>query len=140
MEAVEKKLSFVEEYQCPGCVVGMDSSCFEPDLENGVGCANHVCGTIFSGIGHVFLGMPKGFNRRGFQDDLKINIFEKFSDGWGYTKFNVPVWRHLNKHGHTLVRGISPRINAPFLQIFLEDCMSEIDCLEITKDDINGMD
>lgn len=133
-------MSFVEEYQCPGCVCGSDTSCYKSD-NGSLACTKYVSGTMaFPMVGSFFLGMPKGFNRLGSEDKLKINIFAKLSDGWGYDKFNVPVWKHLDKHGNTLVRGICPRVNNPFLHIFLENCIDEIDCLEITKKDMEQMD
>lgn len=136
---MDKKIKdFIENYQCPGCVCGSDISCFEKG--SGIECDKHVVGTLIMGIGKIFLGMPHGFNRLGFVEEMKINGFETLSDGWGYDKFNIPVWKYLNEHGNTLVRGLSPRTNAPFLHIFLEDCLSEIDCYEITLEDLNGMD
>jgi hypothetical protein len=64
---------------------------------------------------------------------MKPNIFEKFEDGWGYNEFNYPAWKHLNENGHTIVRGLSPRINVPFIHIFLENCREKINCFEITE-------
>lgn len=49
-------------------------------------------------------------------------------------------WKHLSKDGHTFVRGLMPRLNEPFLHIFLENCIDKIDCLEITQEDIDNMD
>ena len=130
----------IEEYQCPGCVSGCDISCFENNTNGGVGCGKHYSGTMISGVGNVLLGMPKGFNRIGENKSLNPNIFETFEAGWGYDMFNVPVWKHKNEAGHTLVRGIMPRRNEPFIHIYLEDCLSKIDCLEIRLDDVNDMD
>lgn len=133
-------LSFVEEYQCPGCVCGSDKSCYVSENDS-MECTKHVAGTMaFPMVGTFLPGMPKGFNRIGSEDKLKINIFDKFSNGWGYNKFNIPVWKHLDEHGNTLVRGLSPRVNNPFLHIFLEDCIDKIDCLEFTKEDISEID
>lgn len=69
-------------------------------------------------------------------------MYESFNNNvkWTYDKFNIPVWKHLNSNGHTIVRGIMPRINEIFIHIYLEDCIKKIDCLEITADDINEMD
>ncbi|RPJ70156.1 MAG: hypothetical protein EHM20_15690 [Alphaproteobacteria bacterium] len=72
-----------------------------------------------------------------------IKIFKTFHDlekNWAYDKFNVPVWKHLNESNHVLIRGLSPRINMPFLHIVLENCMDQINCLEITNKDIAEMD
>jgi len=128
----------IEEYQCPGCVVGGDISCYEKG--DSLECDKHVSGTTMIPIGRIFLGMPKGFNRHGPVEGMSIDIFKTFSDGWGYTKLNIPVWKYLDNNGNTLVRGISPRINAPFIHVFLEDCIDKIDCTEITKIDLDGMD
>jgi len=129
----------VEEYQCLGCVVGSDTSCYEKG--GGVECAKHVAGTrVVPYVGLIFLGMPTGFNRLGGYQEMGIRIFQEFGDGWGYCKFNRPVWKYLDEHGNTLVRGLSPRINQPFLHIFLGDQRDKIDCVEITAQDIAEMD
>lgn len=142
----------IERYQCPGCVSGSNISCGafkKDDINEGVGCGGHTVGTMVFGIGSFFLGMPKGFDRLGHphedsRADLSVVIFETREDGWqeptGYKKWNIPVWKYLNEQGHTFVRGLSPRTNRPFLHVYLEDCMDKIDCLEITQEDVDGMD
>jgi hypothetical protein len=127
----------VEEYQCPGCVSGYNTSCYKKD-EYSNSCKEHLAGTILFPSGTVFLGMPKGFNRTG-ELKTKIRIFEKFDEA-GYDFFNVPVWKYLNENNHTLVRGISPRINLPFLDIILENCIDKINCIEVTQKDLDRMD
>lgn len=138
----EKHKIAVEEYQCPGCVCGMDISCYKPSED--IACERHVAGTmIYPIIGSVFLGMPKGFNRLGRPYEGKLfnlNIFDNFNDGWDYDMFNVPAWKHKDKHGNTIVRGLNPRFNRPFLHIFLEDCIDRILCFQITDLDLDGMD
>ena len=132
----------IEDYQCPGCVVGSDTSCFEPSV-SGVGCGKHTAGTnIFTTeLKIIFLGMPVGFNRLGFFDRMIPYIFSSFKDcEWKYDMFNIPVWKYLNENGHTLVRGLMPRINTPFLHIYLEDCMESINCYEIKESDLEEMD
>lgn len=128
----------IEEYQCSGCMNGSGISCFKPS-ENSVGCSNHYAGTLTS-IGKIFLGMPKGFNRLGEIKNLKPTIFKTFEESWKYDLFNIPTWKHVTKDGHTLVRGLSPRINAPFIHIYLEDCSDKINCLEITQKELDEMD
>lgn len=131
--------SAIEEYQCPGCVCGSDTECYEKG--DNLECKKHVAGTMaMPHIGKFLLGMPTGFCRTGNIEEFKVYIFENLSKGWGFDKFNVPVWKHLDKNGNTLVRGISPRINAPFLHVVLGDCMDDIDCLEINQSDIDEMD
>lgn len=129
----------IEEYQCPGCVCGSGVACFEESED--VACGKHVPGTmIYPSIGTIYLGMPKGFNRLGFYREMKLNIFETLKDGWGFDMFNVPVWKYLNEKKHTIVRGICPRVNQPFIHVFLEDCIDKIECFEITTDNLNEMD
>lgn len=131
----------IEEYQCSGCVCGSDTSCFENTDGTGIGCRKHHSGTIIMGIGNIFLGMPKGFNRLGIQTTLKPNIYESFEKcEWQFNMWNIPVWKHLSKEGHTFVRGIMPRKNESFIHIFLEDCIDKINCQNISQDDVNGMD
>ena len=143
---MDKKVSVaVERYQCSGCISGSNTSCFKENVGGGIGCGKHLAGTMITGIGSVFLGLPKGFNRLGHLDNMKPTIFKSFKEftetGWKeYNNFNRPVWKHLDKHGNTLVRGLMPRRNEPFLHIFLENCISQIHCLEISQDDINDMD
>lgn len=129
----------VEEYQCPGCVCGSDIECYQKG--ESLSCSKHVVGTILLGMGHILLGMPKGFNRVGGNEKLNPSIYGTYeSSDWKYNKWNVPVWKYLDKFGNTLVRGMCPRTNFTFLHIFLEDCMDKISCFEITQDDVEGMD
>jgi len=146
--ATEKKIiEAIKEYQVPGAVSSFDENNFRQDTI-GSEWSDHCPGTFVPHVGTFFLGMPKGFNRIGARaensdENLKINIFPDFENFeqkfGGYDKFNVPVWKHTNGKGHTMVRGIRPRINSPFLHIILEDCREKIDCLEITNKDINEM-
>ncbi len=128
----------IQEYQCPGCVNGSDFKCYQSGDSSA--CSKHCPGTIVSTVGKIFLGMPKGFSRLG-TSNLEIMIYKTFeSSEWISDKWNVPVWKYLDKNGHTLIRGLSPRLNESFLNIFLEDCIDKIHCIEITQDDVNYMD
>lgn len=137
-ELTDKEKDVVKEYQCSGCVIGHDISCYEKGAT--LECGKHITGTMASGIGAFFLGMPIGFCRKGTDTGLKIHIFKSPETGWKYDKFNVPVWKYLDKHGNTLVRGLSPRVNSPFLHVFIGNHIDKIDCIEISKTDIDGMD
>jgi len=142
METMKKSIkSAIEEYQCSGCVSGCNISCFMKNENGGVGCGKHHAGTMITGIGSIFLGMPRGFDRLGENRKLKPIIYETFkSSEWTYNVFNIPVWKYVSKEGHTFVRGIMPRRNEPFIHIFLEDCKDKIDCLEITQSIVEEMD
>lgn len=140
METIIKNA--IEEYQCPGCVAGSDISCFKKN-NDGVGCGGHVAGTMMTGgVGTFFLGLPTGFNRLGFDTSLKPTIYKSFAENteWQYDKYNVPVWKHVNKSGHTIVRGMMPRRNLTFIHLYLENCSDKINCLELTKEDLDEMD
>lgn len=129
----------VVEYQCAGCVNGPYDECFLKS-DNSLSCDKHTAGTMMLSLGCLFLGMPKGFDRIGTCKGTRIDIFETFEDGRGFDKFNVPVWKHIDTHGNTIVRGMHPRLNLPFIHIFLCDCRDKIDCYEITKVDQDSMD
>lgn len=138
----------VETYKCPGCVCGssVEDECYNFHVGNG-DCIAHVAGTYATSIGKILLGMPRGFDRlepletknwKGFKIFKNEQNFER--DFKGYNKFNVPVWKYLDEHGNTLIRGIMPRINCPFIHIFLGNRLDKIECLEITHQDIKEMD
>ena len=133
----------IQTYQCPGCVSGDYPKCFEQgDTDE---CSNHTAGTnIFPAVGRIFLGLPKGFCRLGVCLDTKIKLFERFEEfqaTWGdYDKFNIPVLKHLDKHGNSLVRGLTPRLNYPFIHIILGNALDKINCLEITNQDIGELE
>lgn len=130
----------VKEYQCSGCVNGPHPECFSKG--DGEGCSKHCAGTnIYPSVGRIFLGLPTGFNRLGPCDEhMKITMFKSVDAGWAYDKFNIPVWKHLDTFGNTLVRGLSPRISCPWIHIFTGDVRGDVDCLELTSADLEDMD
>lgn len=130
----------VKEYQCPGCLKDCKNLSNYSQSGDSIGCGSHIAGTILGGAGKIFLGMPKGFNRLGSYNGMPLEIYETYEDGWNYNMWNIPVWKHLNKEGHTLVRGMSPRTNVQFLHVYLEDCRDKVNCMEITQGMIDGMD
>ena len=109
-------------------------------------CENHYAGTMGSGIGKFYLGMPRGFNRIGECKDMILNVYEDYKDKesyWEYDKFNIPAWKYRNEERHVFVRGLSPRINAPFIHVILkctDEEFNKIDCLEIKEEDREDMD
>lgn len=128
----------IKVYQCHWCIFeDEDGDCYKNDEDEG--CSKHRPGFAIGGIGFIFSGLPKGFNRTGNCLETKIYIFRTLADGWEYNKFNVPVWKHLDDKGNTIVRGICPRLNEPWVHIFLSDCLDDIDCIEISKADIEIM-
>jgi hypothetical protein len=135
----------VKNYQCPGCVSGPFPECFVKSSCS-EGCEKHSPGTYITGIGNVLLGLPKGFKRLGESKRLMVNIFDNldgFREVWGddgYDKLNVPVWKHLDENGNTIVRAYLPRVNVTTIHIFLCNEIDNIDCIEVTNDDLDGWD
>jgi hypothetical protein len=129
----------VQEYQCPGCSGGPFPQCYIKGGP-GIGCSNHHPGTMLFPGGTIFLGMPKGFNRVGNTEMLHLYIFPDFDSTETLDMFNIAVWKYRDPHGNTLVRGLRPRLNQPFLWVILDDCMDQFHCVEILQDDIDRMD
>lgn len=138
-------LAAVKQYQCSGCMNGNNpNTCpkFDPTAE---GCAAHYAGTVMFGAGAIALGMPKGFNRLG--DKLRrVDVYASYDEMVRAqpnltTIFSLPVWKHLDEHGNTLVRWFSPRINAGWVSVTLGDCRDKFPgALEITSQHLAEMD
>ena len=146
---MDKKMELaIMEYQCPGCSEDCTNLSNFSSRGWSQSCDNHHPGTSIGLSFKIFLGMPKGFNRTGValgdENKLNLDIFEsydKLNEIWGeYDHLNIPVWKYLNDVGHTLIRGLSPRNNAPFLHVILEDCRDKIDCYEVTDELISEID
>jgi hypothetical protein len=133
----------MSKYICHGCVNDSFDTCFELKFgEKDISCKNHCAGTFITGIGKILLGMPKGFNRYG-SNDIEILIYLDFNDRppypYNYEIYNIPVCKHFDGDC-TLVRGLSPRVNKPFIHIYKGDVRDKIECLEISSTDIENMD
>jgi hypothetical protein len=137
-----KQQFMIETYQCPGCTCGSDISCFEPG--DNLECGKHVPGTFGNqGIGVFLLGMPTGFCRVKGKKQLRIfnDVAKNDPDhSWSYDKFNIPVWKFLDKHNNTIVRGMCPRIDFSWIHIYMGDRRNDINCFEIVQTDLDKMD
>lgn len=124
-EAKVKQL--VEEFQCPGCVCGMDITCGAFQLatdHNAIECIGHVIGTHLMGVGSIAIGLPKGFCRPGnhrvsgewkHRNQMNIRLWpEGTHPNWD--RFNVPVWAMV-KDGYLFVRTYAPRINSTWTDV-----------------------
>lgn len=111
--------SMVEQFLCPGCVCGHDTTCgkymvSEPELG---GCDGHVLGTFIMPLpGLIALGMPKGFNRPNRGEDnlhssskMHIRTYPATSPKPTYDVFNIPVWVR-EEDGFLFVRVAMPRV------------------------------
>lgn len=137
-EATMTGREMIEKFVCPGCVCGSDTRCTRrpyitavdgknvDENTGGLVCEAHVLGTYITDIGHVALGLPKGFNRAGvsgnrrYPDRQANNTMlircwiHRYNPGWD--KFNVAVWA-LEKDGFLFVRTYQPRINFTVIDI-----------------------
>lgn len=115
---VTPQAAMVERFQCSGCVAGMNTECgkFKPDDSYGFTCQGHVLGTSIIGMGHIALGLPKGFNRSppdashpaGTANKMEIRFFVAGTKPT-WNELNVPVWA-MEQEGHLFVRTVSPRV------------------------------
>ena len=137
----------VRKYQCPGCAAGPNKDCYKK-AKYSEACVNHTIGTFFTKVGmnitHVLRGLPNGFCRTG-GNQRPINLFRKWEDClWlsDSTIYNIPVWHHINKAGHTLIRVYQPRKNLGFTLVFGGDVSRKLpaSCVLITQEMIDEMD
>lgn len=144
-----KKLTMLEAikaYQCPGCLGGPNPIECDSAVITNKGCASHVPGTLMSGWGVFYLGLPKGFCRLGPNSAERLAVWESYesfekSSPQMLTKFNVPVWKHLDENGNTLVRWFDTVKNVGKSVVILGDCRDKLPgALEISTDDIENMD
>lgn len=129
----------IEKYQCPGCVVGSDTECGNFQLGNCNECKSHCAGTMMMGAGILLLGMPKGFCRLGNDKTMKPWFYKHTAD-FHFDTFNIPAWKHLTEEGHILVRMYMPRVNVGALLVFETGDLDSINCKEITKEMMEGID
>jgi len=133
---------YTAKYQCPGCTLGGDTECgsFKRHLGH-EGCDSHSAGTFMVGAGKLFLGLPRGFNRSGVYPDMKMVIYKETDPLTEvFDHYNQPVWK-TKYQGDTIVRGLRPRKNEPFLVVIQgQSQFDTIDCIEITEEMREEMD
>jgi hypothetical protein len=113
----------VEEFQCPGCVCGGDTKCgrYNPDPTSHT-CHGHVLGTVMMGLGHIALGLPKGFCRPGRDPFKNVDFNQMNMRFWmestapGWDKCNIATWA-MEREGFLFVRTYMPRLNYGVLDI-----------------------
>jgi hypothetical protein len=134
------------EYQCPGCMNGNNpDDCIKVNITE-CGCTGHHAGTMGLGMGTFALGLPRGFNRFGPSGERKIEVYESYDSMMAIhpnlsTMFSVPVWKHLDAHGNTVMRWFSPRINNGWSCVVLGDCRDKFpQAQEITAEHLDQMD
>ena len=143
--------AIMTKIQCNFCVCQSkenknDYTCWE-EAKMGIQCKGFLADERF-GLTGALVGLPRGFSRMGPMTEDGIIIFQDFTaftkvfPGGNYTRGNVAVWKYFyEKEGWTLVRGLSPRLNKPFLHIFLENCMDKIPgALTIAQTEVDAKD
>lgn len=123
-EITTQERGMVEEFQCSGCVAGMDVRCGKFKLwrlDKQFACQNQCAGTRHLGIanGLMALGLPKGFDRVGQAEGRQQDIYVRLSadkDLGLWDKLNVAVWA-LEQDGYLFVRTFSPRINKSYVDV-----------------------
>jgi hypothetical protein len=109
------------------------------DLETNyaVACKRHVLGTWMPPIGSIALGLPKGFNRAGYEfkggdapakrNRMLIRLWVKGTQP-DWDNCNVPVWAMNGEasedddhHGFLFVRTYMPRVDRSCVDV-IEDC------------------
>lgn len=119
----------VEEFQCPGCVSGHNTSsgCFK-ESNASLECENHIAGTTMFPGGKINLGLTRGFNRIGPIDNLKqrsnIRLYESMPSNH-YNKFNIPVWA-MELEGYLFVRCFIPRLNLTWVDVIKDGKIKDI--------------
>jgi len=127
----------IKEFQCPGCINGCEPDECDSYKLDGTCCDNHRLGTFVGGVSNpIALGLPKGFNKPGYDADSKpnnkmlIRLFTCLDDYIGWDHLNVPVWA-LEEDGYLFVRTFCPRINVCHVDVIkgatLEDTPSALD-------------
>lgn len=136
----EKDIIFkevVEKFQCPGCTSGSDTNCGAyKKSEYGLSCETHSAGTIISGIGPIYLGMPKGFDRVGSKPSRlnnNIRIFKAEDMEMIFDTFNLPVW-YQEIDGNLFVRTFMPRLGESYIDIFIDGKAKDINVKQSGRD------
>lgn len=106
----------VQEFQCSGCVSGPFEDCYQRVQEDASAssfrCGKHCLGTTILGRGRIALGLPKGFNKEGFE---YIRLHTSMpTDLWNH--LNIPVWV-LERDGYLFVKTFAPRINKVWVDV-----------------------
>ena len=124
-------VKMVEEFQCPGCICGSDTECGSFKYDDGwKRCTGHT----MLGLGNVIaLGLPKGFNRPGWDFEKKEPTCRSKMEIRLWPKGEYPEWNHLNvpvwgmeQEGFLFVRTFCPRINVSYVDVVEDETIDLI--------------
>lgn len=149
IEVAQAKLDIINEYQCPGCMCGLNTGACESfkllEENKHFRCDGHYPGTILLGVGNLYLGLPKGFCRtipvKEFDGEIVhdpyIRLYTEGTFDYNmFNKFNVPVWA-MEKDGFLLVRTYCPRISRQYLDVIqggkLADIPKEFNIIDVSQ-------
>jgi hypothetical protein len=137
-----KIVEAIEKFQCGGCTNGSDTNCSVfKEQHYGNGCGSHSAGTFILGSGKIALGLPKGFNKVGKLPNnvsTNIRIFESKDIKDFFNVFNLPTWT-MEYEGYLLVRTYLPRMDASFVDIFIDGKEEDIN-VEFSGEHISDFD
>jgi hypothetical protein len=127
------QLEMIENFQCPGCILGGNTQCGSFDMLDDSGmvhCKKWRPSTFLGRVGRIVLGLPKGFTRTGsveFGDKpfTYIRLYESPEKMMKYDKFNVAVWA-MEQDGYLFVRCYSPRNNWLFVDVIKDGKMEHV--------------
>lgn len=149
VELSDIELEVIGEMQCPGCTCGCapanECESFKPDREFGFRCDAHSGGTPITGMGWIYLGLPKGFNRVGAfrakgDNDRSNNIrLWIHPNAPFFDNLSVPVWA-MEKDGYLYVRTYLPRINLTFVDVIKGGTMELVPGAENVAEFIDEID
>ncbi len=118
-------VKMIEQFQCPGCVCGDNTSCSEYKYsEDDRRCMGHVLGTMISLGNTIALGLPKGFNKPGInwehkplraRNTIDVRLWPE-GEVFGWDKLNVAVWA-MEADGYLFVRTFAPRVNLSWVDV-----------------------
>ncbi len=114
-----KELEVINTIQCPGCACGVNTTecdSFKFEREEGFySCDNHCPGTMISGIGTIFLGLPHGFNHTikmevSYGKVVRLPYIRLWNEmpSQTWNRLNIPLWA-LEKDGFLYVKTACPR-------------------------------
>lgn len=116
----DQNVVMVEKFMCPGCVCGSNTKdgCYKPENNYGHSCGGHVLGTMILGIGHIALGMPKGFNRMERDVRVERTPIRLWTKGTkpDWDKFNIATWAMV-EDDYLFVRTYCPRTAFQYVDV-----------------------
>jgi len=117
-----EKIEMIKKFQCPGCSLDCSNIEIKESGKEMFRCESHSAGTILGGVGKIYLGMPKGFDKVGaiknnLDEETTTNIrFHSEKDYSFFDKFNLPICAR-EVDGYLFIRTFCWRINRSYIDV-----------------------